>query len=208
MTNSQEDSFLSDLSLSLEKAWDLLAEGASNRHSPLHMPAVGTVTADGWPSQRIMVLRSADATNRQLRFNTDGRVSKVADIGESAPVSVLGYHPEAKLQLRLAGTGEIQKDGPQADAAWEQASPYGRRCYLADPAPGSRVDEPTSGLPAEIEGQKPTAEQVVPARANFAVLLVEIERIEWLYLAHTGHRRARSTWDYQTGTWQNQWLVP
>ncbi|WP_239447427.1 pyridoxamine 5'-phosphate oxidase family protein [Parasphingorhabdus marina] len=196
------------MDLSLEKAWELLSEAVSDRRSPLHMPAIGTVTEEGLPSQRIMVLRSADPEKRQLRFNTDARVSKVRDIGNGAPVSVLGYHPEAKIQLRLTGTGHIHRDGPRADAAWDQASLYGQRCYLAEPAPGSAVEEATSGLPADIEGRKPTEEQVEPARANFAILLVDVVRIEWLYLAHTGHRRAASTWDSRTGDWQHEWLVP
>lgn len=208
MTDAEKDSFLSDLGRSLEKIWNLLSDGAGNRNSPLHLPAVGTVTADGRPSQRIMVLRSADPQKRLLRFNTDARVSKVTDIGDGAPVSILGYHPEAKIQIRMAGTGQVRRDGPEADAGWEKASLYGRRCYLADPAPGSAVDEATSGLPTEIEGQKPTEGQVEPARSNFAVLLVEIERIEWLYLAHTGHRRASCTWNAENGSWDNQWLVP
>ncbi|MEL6876441.1 MAG: flavin-binding protein, partial [Pseudomonadota bacterium] len=123
-------------------------------------------------------------------------------------VSILGYHPEAKIQLRLSGIGQIHEEGSTADQAWEQASLFGRRCYLADPAPGSAVDEATSGLPSELEGQKPTAEQVVPARANFAVLLVDVHRIEWLYLAHTGHRRAYSSWDAEIRVWQHHWLVP
>jgi len=121
---------------------------------------------------------------------------------------VLGYHPQAKVQLRLSGIGSVQTTGPEADAAWQQASLYGQRCYLADPAPGSPVDAPTSGLDPGIEGQKPTPEQVAPARAHFAILLVEVQKIEWLYLAHGGHRRAIFDWNRATSHWDGRWLVP
>jgi hypothetical protein len=30
--------------------------------------------------------------------------------------------------------------------------------------------------------------------------------MEWLYLAHQGHRRAEFVW--QDGDWQGRWLVP
>jgi pyridoxamine 5'-phosphate oxidase len=208
MTGVEEETFFNDLNLSLEEAWKILGEGAANRHSPLHTPAVGTVTSSGTPSQRIMVLRAVDRDNRRLRFNSDHRASKVADIGHGAAISVLGYHPGAKLQLRLSGIGSVETAGPEADAAWQQASLYGQRCYLADPAPGSPVEAPTSGLDPAIEGQKPTPEQVAPARAHFAILLVEVQKIEWLYLAHGGHRRAIFDWNRATSRWDGSWLVP
>ncbi len=208
MTPAPEERFFNDLSLSLQEAWKLLAEGASDRHSPLHTPVVATVTGDGKASQRIMVLRAIDQGHRRMRFHTDFRGSKVAEIRHGGTVSVLGYHPEAKVQLRLSGTATVQSAGPEADAAWQKASLYGQRCYLADPAPGSPVDAPTSGLDRAIQGVKPTPEQVRPARANFAILLVEVQTIEWLYLAHQGHRRALFNWDEAASRWDGSWLVP
>lgn len=208
MTEINEEPFLNDLKLSLEQAWQLLREGASDRHSPLHTPAVATVTSAGTPSQRIMVMRAVDQESRQLRFNSDARGSKVTEIGKQAGVSVLGYHVDAKVQLRLSGKALVRSTGPEVDAAWEQASLYGQRCYLAEPGPGSRVDAPSSGLDPVMEGVKPTPEQVRPARAHFAILHVEVERIEWLYLAHRGHRRAVFEWHAAANRWDGSWLVP
>ena len=208
MTQAPEESFFNDLRLSLQEAWKLLAEGAADRHSPLHTPVVATVTGEGRASQRIMVLRAIDQAQRRMRFHTDVRGSKVAEIRHGGTVSVLGYHPEAKVQLRLSGTATVKSAGPEADAAWQEASLYGQRCYLADPAPGSPVDSPTSGLDPEIEGVKPTPEQVRSARANFVILLVEVQTMEWLYLAHQGHRRALFHWDETASRWDGTWLVP
>lgn len=203
-----EQPFVDNLDLSRQKAWQILSEGASDRHSPAHTPCVGTVTADGKPSQRVMVLREADADSRLLRFNTDARVSKTADIAAHPAVSVLVYHPEAKIQLRVSGIGQIVTEEQEADRAWDQANLYGKRCYLADPAPGTEVDRPASGLPSDIEGQKPSEEEVRPARANFAILVICIDQIEWLFLAHTGHRRAKFVWDIKSKQWNSSWLIP
>ena len=208
MRDAKEENFLHDLDLSLQEAWKLLGEGATDRHSPLHTPAVGTVTGAGTPSQRIMVLRAVDQRSHRLRFNTDIRAAKVTEIANGGAISVLGYHPAAKVQLRLTGKATVQSSGAEADAAWEQASLYGQRCYLAEPAPRSVVDAPTSGLDPLIEGEKPTAEQVIPARANFAILLVEVQKIEWLYLAHSGHRRAAFDWNPKAIRWDGRWLIP
>tara|TARA_R110002110_G_scaffold179098_4_gene384453 strand:- start:104 stop:730 length:627 start_codon:yes stop_codon:yes gene_type:complete len=208
MTGISEESFLNDLKLSLEQAWQLLREGASDRHSPLHTPAVATVTSAGAPSQRIMVMRGVDQQSRHLRFNSDVRAAKIAQIGQQPGISVLGYHAEAKVQLRLSGRALVRSAGPEVDRAWAQASLYGQRCYLAAPGPGSPVDAPTSGLDPALEGVKPTPEQVRPARAHFAIMQVEVDQIEWLYLAHRGHRRALFEWCGEAGRWDGRWLVP
>ncbi|WP_108809975.1 pyridoxamine 5'-phosphate oxidase family protein [Sphingorhabdus sp. Alg231-15] len=208
MSGVSEQPFLDDLALSLEEAWRLLVSGSKDRKSPLHTPSVATVQNNGSPSQRIMVLREAAREDRILRFNTDVRASKVVDIGDGGPVSILGYHPEAKVQLRLSGLGRIEHNSSAGDAAWNEATLYGKRCYLADPAPGSPVRAPTSGLDPAVEGRKPEGFEVAPARENFAILLIEIDKIEWLYLAHTGHRRALFTWNMDNSKWDGQWLVP
>jgi len=121
---------------------------------------------------------------------------------------VLAFDPEIKIQLRLRGAARIETSGPVADAAWAAASEYARRCYLAVGAPGSPADRPGSGLPVEVEGIRPSEEQLLPARENFAVLLIEPLSLDWLYLAHDGHRRAQFTRQAPGQDWQGTWVIP
>ncbi|MFL0672399.1 MAG: hypothetical protein ACJLS3_13550 [Erythrobacter sp.] len=47
---------------------------------------------------------------------------------------------------------------------------------------------------------------MIPARANFAVLLIAVQEVDWLYLAHTGHIRAQFT---RAGEgWDGRWVTP
>ncbi len=179
-----------------------LERGASQRKSAMHTPVVATQDAD----QRIMVLREFDAEQRLLRFHTDARSPKCATIGEGDPVSVLFYDSDTKTQIRARGNGRIEHYGPAADAAWEASTTFARRCYLAQDAPGAVSDEGTSGLPEWAEGIQPSEDQVAPARENFAVLLVTLDRLDWLYLANSGHRRAVFTAGKQG--WSGNWAVP
>lgn len=174
----------------------------------MHTPVVATLTGNGIPSQRVMVLRAFDRASATLRFHTDARAAKVDQVGDASPVSILAYDPGAKRQFRLTGTARIETATPAADEAWAEATLFAKRCYLADPAPGTVSKGPVSGLPEDIEGRKPDDDaEVAPGRANFALLLAEIDTIEFLHLAHTGHRRTlfRRSAD---GQWQGQWLVP
>lgn len=200
--------FYDDLGLSFDKAWDIIEPGAKKRTSSAHTPVVGTVDSSGHPQIRVMVLRSADRSNRLLRFHTDARSIKVAEIGHGCAASVLMYDPEEKLQLRLNGTVSIAAGGSEVDAAWSKSTTFARRCYLAEAAPGAVSDGPTSGLPEWIEGKQPVEADLAAARQNFAVLWFETHGLEWLYLANSGHRRARWEWQPVTETWSGRWLIP
>ena len=163
-----------------------LTRGPCDRKSAFHCPVVATADADA----RVMVLRAFDEDGWTLRFHTDSRAPKVAVIGEGAPVGVLFYDAEAKIQIRCRGTGRIERHGPIAAAAWEEASNFARRCYLGE-GPGAVSDEPTSGLPERFEGVEPSDEDLESARENFAVLLVTVEEADWFYLSNDGHVRAQ-----------------
>jgi pyridoxamine 5'-phosphate oxidase len=197
-----------DLDAVLADVWQRLGRAAKDRRAAMHTPVVATVTKAGIPSQRVMVLRAFDRATATLRFHTDARAAKAEQVGSGSPVSILGYDAGAKRQFRLSGTARIETDTPAANRAWAEATLFARRCYLADPAPGTVSDLPVSGLAADIEGRKPEDEaEVAPGRANFALLMADIDTVEFLHLAHTGHRRAVFVRSGE-GLWQGQWLVP
>ena len=178
-----------------------LHDAAGNRRSAMHTPVVGTADAD----MRVMVLRAFDERTWTLRFHTDARAPKVDVVGIGAPAGVLFYDRDAKIQIRVRGMGRIETATEAADAAWDEATNFAKRCYLGA-GPGSVSDAPSSGLPTELEGMQPTDEQLVPARPNFAVLLVRMTRMDWFYLANSGHRRA--LFERDGDDWQPRWITP
>jgi pyridoxamine 5'-phosphate oxidase len=193
--------YYNDLQGSLDHAWAMMVRGAADRRSGFHTPAVATVDEAGEPSQRVMVLRAVDPAQRTLRLHTDVRSQKFVHIGRQPRVSVLFYDAHAKLQLRIGARAEMHAGDEVARAAWAASRAQSRLCYEQELAPGAAVDAPLPELPvdrrfaAADDGQK-----------NFAVLLAAVDRIEWLYLAIEGHRRAR--WAWSAGRWQGTWLAP
>lgn len=181
-----------------------LAAAAADRNNPLHTPVVGTSDGD----LRVMVLRELHGDLALLRFHTDARSPKVVVIAQDNRASLLAYDPAARVQLRLRGRARIETSGQIADAAWDNANAFARRCYLIEPGPGAVLDQPGSGLPQAVAGHLPSEAQLEPARANFAVLLFEPMALDWLYLAHTGHRRAQFMRGAAGEDWQGVWVVP
>ena len=199
--------FYDDLEMSLAELRRVVEEGVTNRHSAAHHPIVANVDSTGAPQQRVLILRDCDWPNRQLRFHTDNRSDKISQYSERAGTSVLIYDEPAKVQIRLSASVRLGDD-EVSDTAWARSTPFARRCYMAVSPPGSIVDQPTSGLPDWIAGKQPVEEQLAPVRGNFATLIVTVETAEWLYLANSGHRRAKWQWNETAQKWSGNWLIP
>jgi pyridoxamine 5'-phosphate oxidase len=190
----------------LTDIWMRLVRGGADRRSAFHTPVVASIDAGGMPQQRVMVLRKSIEADATMRFHTDLRSAKVHEIQGGARVCVLGYDAAAKIQIRAGGFANVTGAGDAADAAWIASSPSSRRCYLTRYAPGSVADKPMSGLPISLENRVPERSETESGRVNFAVLTVKLDTLEWLYLAHDGHVRAR--FESEDGAWKGQWLIP
>ena len=184
---------------------DAWTSAVRNRKSPLHTPVVCSAD-EQTPFPRIMVLREVMDGCSGLRFHTDARSAKAHQIGSGAHVAVLGYDPEERVQFTLRGTGRIEPDSDTAEAAWSTSALSSRRCYLAEYAPGTAVEKPTSGLPQTMLARAPTAEESAAGRSNFCILMIDLTEIEWLKLTSCGNQRAR--FRRHGDQWQGQWITP
>ncbi len=191
--------FYDDLSLTETEAWRRLVEGAVDRRSPYHLMQIATLGLDSGgqisPRVRTVVLRAADVAGRQLRFHTDARSPKMAEISQYPQVQALFYDPGLKVQLRLDAFAAPAPEALRA-AAWATTGRHGRHCYAVTRPPSTPQDGPAAAF-AE------TAEPGV-----FCPILLTVQALDWLYLAAEGHRRARFTYAGD-GTLSNaHWLVP
>ena len=202
-----EERFYDDLEQTLETAWILLYRAAIDRHSPMHTPVLANTGIDGTASARTTVLRHVDRQNRRLRIHTDMRSPKVEQLAQRPQCQVVAYHPGHKVQLRMGGNAKIHNADSAARDFWSQTSLSSRRCYLADHPPGTPSPVPTSALPDVVSGRVPDESESEPGFGQFAVLLITIDTLEWLYLAARGHRRARISWTADNGL-KSKWLTP
>ena len=188
-------------------AWRLMAHGAQDRQHGFHTPVLGTLGAEGTPQLRTVVLREANLDRLSLRAHCDRRSRKAAEILREPRVSLLFYDRNEKTQLRIAARASLHSGDDVARAAWKGTSLFGRRCYLQDPGPSAEVSRPTSGLPDELQQSEPTRSESEAGFRHFAVILARVTELDWLYLRHEGHRRARFTWDAE-GRRKGCWLAP
>jgi pyridoxamine 5'-phosphate oxidase len=191
-------SYYDDLPATLDEAWGLLVRGAVDRRHAFHTPTVATVGLDGTPRVRTVVLRAVDMRARTVRFHTDRRSGKFAELTHAPAIALHAYDPGAKIQVRLSGTAQLHACGSDlAASAWRQSQAMSRLCYGQLAAPGTAVDDPYAALAggSDEEGER-----------NFVAVVTKVSRLEWLYLAHAGHRRAVFSWDGDAHS--GVWLAP
>lgn len=192
--------FYNDLDATLAMAWAQLARGVADRRAAFHTPTLGTIALDGSPSVRTVILRGCNIAARSLRFHTDRRSIKVTEIERDPRVSLHFYDAGQKIQLRLAGIVDVHSGDLVAETAWVKAQPMSRAIYGMTLPPGTVIENPvTSPPPIVPDGQTVGFE-------NFVIADVVVTAIEWLYLGHQGHRRAR--FDWPEGQLQAAWLAP
>ena len=190
----------------LGRAWRKLEAGADSATSPCHLGTLVTVSTDGRPEARTVVLREADAQRRRLVCHTDARSPKADQIRANPVVAWLFYDATERVQLRLWGTARLHSDGPLADRRWESSSAASRRCYLAPRAPGAACDSPSANLPEDLRHRAPTLDESLAGRGNFIAIETRIEELEWLELHSTGHLRA--LFRFGAGSVDCRWLEP
>lgn len=194
-----EPAHYDDLPLTLIEAWRVLADGVVNAANAFHQPVLATTALDGSADARVAVLRGVDAAARELRFNSDARTGKLAELARDPRAMVCAYDAASKVQIRLTGQVSIHHGDALAAETWAATRKYSRVGYRLAQTPGSVLAAPQDA------DYQPDHDLECGAE-HFSVLRFTATRLEWLYLAAAGHRRARFAW---TGAdWQGQWLVP
>ena len=188
----------SDLDAALEEAWRRLVRGAADRRSPFHTMTVATTRPDGAPTARTMVLRGVDPARRVLRFHTDRRSPKLAELTADARVALLLYDPGARLQLRIDGRAAILAEGAVPDALWARTREQSRTCYRQPEGPGTPLPGPELAIPDAVDDAH--------GRDRFTAVEVTVDRLDWLFLNIGGHRRA--LFDWTGGDLSQGWIAP
>ncbi len=179
-----------DLARLLSQGWDALEQGVTDRHSPARTPTLATVSAEGRPEARTVVLRAADRAAALLEMHTDRSTPKIAALLRTPYAALHVWLPKLNLQIRVTARAEVRTGAEVADR-WDKVPAGSRVAYGTEPAPGQPI--------AEVFAYDKPAD---PAR--FAVIFCHVEALDLLDLG-ARHRRAR----FVAGDgWAGEWLAP
>lgn len=194
-----------DLDSIYNQIWEHLYQGAEGSKSSFHLASLGTVK-DVFPRVRTVVMRKVIGEENSVIFHTDTRSAKYSEIQSNGNVALSFYSKEDKIQIRLEGTASIHEDDDVADMQWQSSKLTSRKCYLANPGPGAESPIPDSGVPAIFDGRVPSEEESEAGRENFCAVKVKVNKIDWLYLSSSGHKRA--VFDLNEEDVNAGWVIP
>lgn len=172
------------------QVWTQFTRGLRDRDAPTRHPTLATVTADGLPQARTVVLRAADRRAGSLEFHTDIHSAKVTELRATPFVALHVWDSAAQLQMRLEGDVTILS-GDDVAKIWARVPAPARLAYGCTPAPGKPIAD---GL-SYTKKSDPAA---------FSVLRLRILAMDIVHLGRD-HRRARFT---RANNWAGQWLAP
>ena len=183
-----------------------LTRGVKDRKHTFHTPVFCNVDNENSIESRVVVLRQFDSPNMVLNFHTDFRSPKILGLQQNNNSLLVFYDHKLKIQLRIKTTSTINNQNKVTQEMWEQTKLFSRKCYLTEKAPSSSTNLPEDGIDQSLGGREPTIEESERGYKNFTVVQNQIQQIDWLYLAASGHRRLKIILEKQIPFFQ--WIIP
>ena len=141
-----------------------------------------------------------------LNFHTDFRSPNVTSLKQNNNSLFVFYDHKLKIQLRVKTVSIINNQNTIAEEMWEKTKLFSRKCYLTEKAPSSVTSLPEDGIDESLKGKEPTLEESKKGYKNFTVVQNEIQQIDWLYLAASGHRRLKVILKNKIPSFE--WIIP
>jgi pyridoxamine 5'-phosphate oxidase len=168
-----------------DAVWQELSRAAHDKQHGWRLPVLATVAGDA-ADARTVVLREADRATQTLLLYTDARSPKAAQIAAHPQGTLVMWSATLGWQLRARVRLAIETEGLRVTSRWAKLKlTPAAHDYLSPLAPGQPL------------GTAPEPQRT--SREPFALIVAEVQALDWLSLAQEGHRRA--CFDAQGGRW-------
>jgi len=183
--------------------WEKLLEGVKKSSSSFHIANISTISLSGHPTSRTIVIREIDKKKFKIFFNTDIRSNKWEELKKNSKAALHFYDNKLKTQLRIFGETILHYKNDTWKKAWENTSENSRECYASPYPPSTYINNPNK-IDEKFNNIKNS--DLNKYNLNFGRVEINIEHIDWLYLKHSGHRRAK--YIYKNNKIISKWLAP
>jgi pyridoxamine 5'-phosphate oxidase len=145
-----------------EQFREWIGEAVAMRLPTVNAMALATISSDGWPSVRLVLLKEID--DRGLVFYTNYESTKASDLN-AVPRASVAFHWEP-LHRQIRVTGEVEKVSPADSDAYFAARPLGSQLgAIASPQSTEILDRST--LIVRVADLQKTYADVAPPRPNY-----------------------------------------
>lgn len=169
---------------------------AADTSHNLRFFSVATYNTDNnTPQSRMVVLRKF-LPDWTLRFYTDYRSSKVADIKYHPSVSLLFWNPEDRYQIRVQASASIHYQNEISENEWQNVDDASKKAYTTIPAPGTEISQPN-----EARHRKDNTH-------HFCVIDALPFKIKILQLNREDHLAINFLRESANEKWDGNWILP
>ena len=181
----------------IEAGLTALERSLDDRESDLRNVQLATLSPEGHPDLRTLVLRGFERASATAEMHTDARAGKARDIARAGQVTFLAWSPADHLQLRFRGSARLHRDDDVARARWDKLSPNARNTYGLRTVPGMPIPDPEdqSHLPSEVQFRQ------------FTVILISLTDIDILRL-EPGGGQTRAHGRFESAGITASWVGP
>ncbi len=176
----------------LEQIRQELQRGPTEKGHPFRFFTFATVGLDQMARLRTVVMRDVDK-ELKITFYTDKRSKKITHLKENKKVSLLLYHPEKLLQLRIEGIASYKHDTATKEVYWDSIPDIAKKEYTTSPSPGTIISDPS-----KLE--------YLSKENHFCVVEIFPYKIEYLKLGQPNHTRIR--FSKKDNEWDSEFIVP
>jgi pyridoxamine 5'-phosphate oxidase len=177
--------------------WRQPFETALERNAPQTEVQVGTVSPEGVPAVRTVLLRGVTPDGLPYFF-TDLRSRKANHLAENPKIALHAWFPKTREQFRLTGRASVH--GWRSEGAWAELRRQGwavldvdeRRLYVGPPPGRTHVEMREIATP-------PAPPQ------EFVLVTVEVTEADWL---SEGPPKTRAGFRLLGSGWAQEWLNP
>ena len=159
----------------LQQCKDQWVRSKYQKNHPFRYATLATVSKEGKPSMRTVVLRDFDPQQMEFVIFTDSRSAKAKDLQRSAEAQLLFYDPKKLWQIQVDLLCLQRSSDPKIFA---QIPPRSQKDYTTVLAPGSPIEQPDQ---VTYDTEQP----------HFLKLRFQAQRIESLKLKRPVHIRAQ-----------------
>ena len=186
------------------RMWDCLAAAVREEKENLPFKAMqaATISLDGSPNVRTVLLRGVNEQENLLTFHTDLRSPKIAELSHDPRIALVGVDPVQNLQIRVFGETRIVRDGQARLDAWQSSPDHDLIVYRTRLAPGTPMSHAGDALDEKHDVLDPAK-----GLEHFCVVEVRPARLDWLDLsASDGPQRA--CYVRHGDLWIHSWIAP
>ncbi len=178
---------MNNIPIVLNQEWSQLKKGITFADHDYHSFVISTIR-ENRPESRTVILRDIDDKTPSIAFHSDLRSKKIQDINKNNNLSALFYDRSRRIQLRISGSGKVQNNNKTTKKIWKLMRPESKLCYMGPFSPSDALKTFKPNLPKH-NAQDITPKNDIMGYNRFCRVLINIKRLDWLYLHHTGHQR-------------------